>query len=56
LRIYREIAEKTRRVFTDFGFNVIDIITAAGGPTGEEAARQAKVMKRAEALGKRLSA
>ena len=56
LRIYRDIAEKTRQVFTDFGFNVIGTIMTAGGPTGQEAARQANVMKRAEALGKRLSA
>jgi multimeric flavodoxin WrbA len=56
LRIYREVAEKTRQSFTDFGFNVIDTIMAAGGPTGEEAARQADVMSRAESLGKKLLA
>jgi hypothetical protein len=56
LRIYREVAEKTKQAFNDFGFNVIDVIMAAGGPTGQEAARKAYVMKRAEALGKRLSA
>jgi hypothetical protein len=56
LRIYRQIAEKTRQIFTDFGFNVIDMIVAAGGPTGEETARQANVMKWVEDLGKRLFA
>jgi multimeric flavodoxin WrbA len=56
LRIYREIAEQTRQAFTDFGFNVIGMVMAAGGPSGQEAARHANVMKRAETLGKRLSA
>jgi len=56
LKIYREVAKKTRQAFSAFGFNVIGMIMAAGGPTGEEAARQANVMKRAEDLGKKLSA
>jgi multimeric flavodoxin WrbA len=56
LRIYREIAKKTKRIFTDFGFNVIGTIMASGGPTDEGVTRQANVMKRAEALGKKLSA
>jgi multimeric flavodoxin WrbA len=56
LRTYREIAEKTRKEFTNFGFNVIGMIMAAGGPSGLEAARQANVMKRAEDLGKKLFA
>jgi multimeric flavodoxin WrbA len=56
LQLYRNIAEKTRQAFTTFGFNVIDMIMARGGPTGEEATQQGDVMKRAESLGKKLSA
>jgi multimeric flavodoxin WrbA len=56
LQLYREVAEKTRQAFSAFGFKVIDMIMAGGGPTGEEAARQADVMNRAESLGKKLFA